>query len=894
MIAGPGLGKSRLLAEVQHRLELPWLQLHGYETAREIPLGAAGGMLRAFSGVPGVGERLDALLLGAAGAGTGLETVRVFEAAFRCLERFGPLALAVDDIQWADAETLALLHYLLSAAHDGGLPLLLLCAGRPAVETSAFASGLNRLLAQECSIELALGPLDREEGIDLVVRLAPQLGSEEAEALWRQAQGSPFWLEALVAGDRPDVSPARLIRSRLAGLDIDAGQLFALLLVAAQPLSVADAAELLDWKQERARRAVAVLIDRALAVQEGGVARTAHDLIREWASRELPAADRSRLHRRLGDWFEAGAGEDVQQLSRALEHRRAGGRATAQLALRIARSPQRRLLGGEGLTTLGRIADETIDGNGIALQREVAVLASELGEWQEALERWAALVDRLPELSDRARAALAAATAAFRLGHADETAALVTRARELAPGDPLLALEADFREAQTLLWLQNRVPEAQPLVDRAVATAQRLAERAGGIDRLGDAECGAYVTAVRGALDAAIRRADADTVARCAELIQTSARDPAEALAAASDGVFSLLQFDGLPRSAEPRARRALEESQLLALPILEVEATHWLAWIAHHLGRLDEAAELIRQAVALGTRVGAPRRFTLAILRALAHSVEASRGDWRRAVAAIEQQIEAEPDPHFRLVVRMMHVWLVGRFAFPDADELDLLLLAMAKDAQVADCGRCRWESVLYGAEAQARIGDVDAAQTALEQWDAAHPRPRPGPAARRAYAAALVATRRDPSSAPGLYASAAQAAEQVGHSLMRLWIDLDAATALATVDRAAAVEALRSVALEAQTMGALSERQLAIQRLRALGVRAWRRRGNAAPLTPRELEIARFVVAGDSNPEIASTLFLSRKTVERHVSNILLKLGARNRTELASRLETSDDRSL
>jgi len=65
---------------------------------------------------------------------------------------------------------------------------------------------------------------------------------------------------------------------------------------------------------------------------------------------------------------------------------------------------------------------------------------------------------------------------------------------------------------------------------------------------------------------------------------------------------------------------------------------------------------------------------------------------------------------------------------------------------------------------------------------------------------------------------------------------------------------------------------------------VRTWRRSGDGAPLTARELEIAELVVAGSSNPEIASELFLSRKTVERHVSNILTKVGARNRTELAA----------
>jgi DNA-binding NarL/FixJ family response regulator len=56
--------------------------------------------------------------------------------------------------------------------------------------------------------------------------------------------------------------------------------------------------------------------------------------------------------------------------------------------------------------------------------------------------------------------------------------------------------------------------------------------------------------------------------------------------------------------------------------------------------------------------------------------------------------------------------------------------------------------------------------------------------------------------------------------------------------------------------------------------------------PLTGRELEVARLVAKGATNREIAGALFLSPKTVERHVSNSLKKLGARNRAELASLL--------
>lgn len=84
----------------------------------------------------------------------------------------------------------------------------------------------------------------------------------------------------------------------------------------------------------------------------------------------------------------------------------------------------------------------------------------------------------------------------------------------------------------------------------------------------------------------------------------------------------------------------------------------------------------------------------------------------------------------------------------------------------------------------------------------------------------------------------------------------------------------------------GAGTVLELAEQALRALGVRTWRRGAAAKPLTEREQEIVRLVAEGASNPEIAQQLFLSRKTVERHVSNVLRKVGARNRAELAVRV--------
>jgi DNA-binding NarL/FixJ family response regulator len=60
--------------------------------------------------------------------------------------------------------------------------------------------------------------------------------------------------------------------------------------------------------------------------------------------------------------------------------------------------------------------------------------------------------------------------------------------------------------------------------------------------------------------------------------------------------------------------------------------------------------------------------------------------------------------------------------------------------------------------------------------------------------------------------------------------------------------------------------------------------------PLSDRELEVVRLLAGGRSNREIAAALHLAEGTVKNHVTNVLGKLGARDRTQAALRARELD----
>lgn len=496
LLAGePGIGKSRLAAAFLNAAALqgvPVASARCYAAEGLLPFGPVAQWLRSEPLRNGA-ARLDEIFtreigrlvpeLHGGAAEDGLQEsaepgrrLRLFEALARGVLASGaPLLLALDDLQWCDADTLEWLHYLLRFDTAQALLVLVTLRLGELDSGSPATAWLLQLEAQGRLESLPLGPLSESETAVLAHTVAGEpLAESQARELYRQTRGNPlFVVEYVRAGEassdaeaassgaasRPasrddDGIPARVqavIRSRLDRLSPDARALAAYAAAFGRQVPWAvlrPAAE----DEMTVARALDELCQRAILREDGpGTYDFSHDRIREIAYGELSHARRAVLHHRA---------------ARALERLHGGD---PDLAGEIARHLER----------ADRIED-AIPFYRQAADRALALFANE--EAVRYLERAHLLVELLPESPARAELELDLHT---RIGvplvalyHYAGRRVLATyqRAREIAAALGRPASPPVLRGLALASLMRSRIPEVLRLGRSLLSAARETAD----------------------------------------------------------------------------------------------------------------------------------------------------------------------------------------------------------------------------------------------------------------------------------------------------------------------------------------------------------------------------------------------------------------------------------
>lgn len=326
--AAAGIGKTRLIADVHARLRamgVRLIHLRANAGEQEIPFALAAELALQLSRLPGaagVAPGSARLLVGlnpavtsrfnlapdAAGAPAELlrrRAAALAEAAEAVADEI-PLAIFIDDLHWADAESHQIIQAM--AGHVGGIRLLLVTASRPGSSGEITTAATERL---------ALEALSPDGVAALVQSIGPLPDSDWARSfaaeLYRSTGGSPLLvLETLhhlgerglltLAGDGwTTTSPTALIAelgagsalaNRIARLDLTDGWLLLILSLAGAPLPAAIVARASGYNADDTLARLESLEQRGLVQRTGERWEPAHD---EIAARSLERADTATL-----------------------------------------------------------------------------------------------------------------------------------------------------------------------------------------------------------------------------------------------------------------------------------------------------------------------------------------------------------------------------------------------------------------------------------------------------------------------------------------------------------------------------------------------------------------------------------------------------------------------
>jgi DNA-binding CsgD family transcriptional regulator len=800
------------------------------------------------------------------------------------LTDLGPVAVVVDDVQWADALSLRFLAF--AVRRSEGLPLLVALARRDG-GAGELPDELSGVVGGSVSV-IRPAPLSAEAiGVLLARAVGRELGEEVVSEAERLTEGNPLYVRELAgslaaggAGPGEDplgvlrgAAPAAVawrVRAALARLDGAAAGIARAAAVLGDEVPLRRAAALAEVEPGRASGAADVLVCAGI-LAVGEPLRFRHPLVREAVLESIEPRARARAHGLAARLLSAEGERPERAAVHLLESdpagdpevvatlRAAAKRASAGAAPELAVSALDR-----ALREPPAAAQRPLVLNELAMAEAVVGREGALGRFEEAFET----VGSLEEIADGAVPYVWLQIARGRLEEAEAVidrfcGAIGDRERRLMVEAELGALGIWFplggerlarvanglrgdTQAERLL-LALRAADAVNHASITAPDAARLVTSALGGGRL-LAELGPDSPMYLVLLAALLFTPEWDPVEKelAAALVVAERRGAGMGLAMALAYRASIAWRRGRLLSAEAEARNAVEIMTQLgwqaAFPIPMVI----LVGVLVSAGALDEADRLLEENGLGGPVPNAPAYIELLGVR----------GRLRLAQRRTEQGIEDLEQQRARL---------------DDAGYSPPHLYTMLAQALVPAL-------VQAGREQQARALADEAVRVARAFG------------APRFIADALRGSALAQPGGPDLdqLQAAATIYEQIPASIDLALTLLDIGSAMRRRrERAAAREPLRRALDLARASGARPLAERAEHELRATGARPRRDRITGRDsLTATEHRVAHLAAEGMTNRQIAETLFVTRKTVESHLEHIFRKLEIHARGELAQAL--------
>ncbi len=900
----PGIGKTRLLGAACERARgggLTVLSARGGELERDFAFGIVRQLLEPVLREAEPAER-ERLMAGAARfcepvfSGPAAATEQAGDPSYAILHGLywllanlaerGPTMIAVDDAHWADRPSLRFLAFLARRLERTGLLVVLASRrGEPGTEAD-----LLRALWQELRQRPIEPALLSEHAVAGLVRsrLGGTCGEELCRACHEATRGNPFLLSELLVelgegtpglvepADVRQLAPrgvAAAVLGRLARLPHAAGALARSVAILGEQAELSHAAALAGLEPEEAVGAAERLAE-ATILERGRPLRFAHPIVRTAIHEDVPEAERWEAHARAARFLAQEGGEP-------------DAIALQLLAAEPAADPW---------------VTETL--------REAARGAALQGAPEVAARYLRRALSEPPEA--RAQVLVELGCAEARAGEAGAREHLAA-ARELAT-EPWLEAQATIELAQVLSY-EGKPSEATSLALETLAAMHDEPEVARALKML------LLVLAVT---DMAARQMTAELVSRAAETVERLA-DAAPHSLLAIIAYETVMVDGGTAEEVAALAERALAGGRLIEEATAEAPHPYFASVALTLAGRNESAERKLSATLDEALERGSARGFGHAsAFRAWSRY---RSGALFGAEADARAFLSLAGEPGWDLIRPMAVSALVD--VLVERGELCAASAALAEwDAGPRAPGACTAQP-LRGSRArlwlaEGRPADALAELTAYGRWEEewgaangifvqwrsaaaiAHAALGETAKARALAREELQRTRRF--GAPGAIGVSLGALglleggergidllrEAVAH-LERSEVRLEHARALVQLGGAIRREGRRSEAREplrvgldlAERLGAAVLAETARQELLAAGARPRRPLLTGLDsLTPSERRVAEMAASGQSNRQIAQSLFLTVRTIEMHLSNAYRKLAIGSREELSAAL--------